>query len=104
MRLLHPSQVAPEPWANGGGQTRTLLSWSDPRHWGVRISVADVERAGPFSVFPGVERWFAVLDGDGVRLTTAGRAPVDVRPTDEAMHAFPGDDTTDCETAGTPDA
>ena len=97
MRLVHPSQVEPERWANRGGWTRTLLAWPDPRHWSVRVSVADVETAGPFSAYPGVDRWFAVLEGAGVRLTTAGRAPTSVRADDEEMHTFSGDDATDCE-------
>ena len=97
MKLVHPTQVSPERWANGGGWTRTLLAWPDPRHWSVRISVADVETAGPFSVYPGVDRWFAVLEGGGVRLTTASRAPTLVRVGDDEMHEFPGDAVTDCE-------
>jgi environmental stress-induced protein Ves len=100
LRIIHPTQVTPKPWANGGGRTRTLLAWPDPQRWQLRISVADVEAGGPFSVFPGIDRWFAVLDGDGVRLTTAGRAPVVVRPADDAMHEFPGDAATECELLG----
>jgi environmental stress-induced protein Ves len=98
--MAHPTQVEPERWANGGGWTRTLLAWPDPARWALRISVADVEQAGPFSAFPGVDRWFAVLEGDGVRLATAGHAPVAVRTGDVEMHAFPGDVATDCELLG----
>ncbi len=66
--------VTPAPWRNGGGVTRELLAWPGPDHWSIRISVADVERDGPFSPFPRVERWFAVLSGGGVRLTIDGQA------------------------------
>ena len=99
-RTAHPSRIDPERWANGGGWTRTLLAWPDPARWVARVSVADVERAGPFSVFPGIDRWFAVLEGDGVRLATAGRAPVAVRAGAAEMHAFRGEDATDCELLG----
>jgi len=98
--MAHPTQVEAERWANGGGWTRTLLAWPDPARWALRISVADVEQAGPFSAFPGVDRWFAVLEGDGVRLATAGRASAVVRADDEQLHAFPGDAATDCELLG----
>jgi len=98
--MAHPTQVEPERWANGGGWTRTLFTWPDPARWVLRISVADVEQAGPFSAFPGVDRWFAVLEGDGVRLATAGHAPVAVRRGDVEMHAFPGDAATDCDLLG----
>jgi environmental stress-induced protein Ves len=33
--------------------------------WRVRISRADIDRDGPFSAYPGVERWFAVLPATG---------------------------------------
>jgi len=98
--MAHPTQVEPERWTNGGGWTRTLLAWPDPERWVLRISVADVEQAGPFSLFPSVDRWFAVLEGDGVRLATAGQASVVLRAGDEQLHAFPGDATSDCELLG----
>lgn len=66
--------VASTPWRNGGGATRELLAWPDPRDWAIRLSVAEVERDGPFSQFPGVRRWFAVLSGGGVRLRVDGVA------------------------------
>ncbi|HYF17320.1 MAG TPA: HutD family protein [Ramlibacter sp.] len=66
--LVSLDAVAPQPWRNGGGSTRELLAWPSPQRWTVRISVADVTRAGPFSRFAGVERWFAVLEGRGVEL------------------------------------
>jgi environmental stress-induced protein Ves len=70
--------VAPQAWRNGGGQTRELLVWPAPVHaaqapsanqeWQLRISRADIEASGPFSAFPGVQRWFVVLSGKGVIL------------------------------------
>jgi hypothetical protein len=100
LKIVQPSQVAPQPWANGGGRTRTLLAWPDQRRWAVRISVADVERDGPFSLLAGVDRWFAVLEGDGVRLSAASQTPVVVLAADEEMHAFRGDDATECALLG----
>lgn len=41
--------------------------------WQCRISVARIEQNGPFSPFPGVERWFAVVQGEGVVLRFANR-------------------------------
>jgi uncharacterized protein len=67
------NEVAPVPWRNGGGVTRELLAWPNPGDWALRLSVAEVERDGPFSQYPGVQRWFAVLSGGGVRLTVAGK-------------------------------
>jgi len=62
-------EVSSQPWRNGGGVTRPLLVRPRGDDWQVRVSVADVSVNGPFSRFPGVQRWFAVLDGAGVVLT-----------------------------------
>src|SRR5258706_8972671 len=61
--LLRVNDIAPAPWRNGGGLTRELLAWPDRSDWIVRISVAEILASGPFSEFPGVDRWFAVLHG-----------------------------------------
>jgi uncharacterized protein len=66
--LIHADHVAARPWRNGGGRTRELLAWPSAADWHLRISLADIERDGPFSAFPGVQRWFAVLEGAGVLL------------------------------------
>jgi environmental stress-induced protein Ves len=79
-------QEAPAlPWRNGGGVTRELLAWAAMRtaeasegpqaqatDWAVRVSVADITQDGPFSAFPGIDRCFAVLEGNGVVLTLRG--------------------------------
>ncbi len=63
-----------EPVAWGGGVTYELARW--PRgsaRFDVRASLAEIERAGPFSRFPGHRRW-SVLAGDGaIELRTAAR-------------------------------
>lgn len=73
-QLVPLSRTAATPWRNGGGSTRELLAWPSPQDWRVRISVADVEADGPFSAFPGIERWFCVLEGEGVTLRTGAAA------------------------------
>ncbi|OWQ93540.1 hypothetical protein CDN99_03505 [Roseateles aquatilis] len=82
--------VAPTPWRNGGGRTRELLAWPHVGDWKVRISVADIDRDGPFSAFPGVDRWFGVLSGGGVRLLGRTLTPGD------GLLAFRGEDAPDC--------
>ena len=56
------------PWKNGGGTTQTLVCWPKPSDWVFRMSVARIDSDGPFSEFKGVDRWFAVLSGEGVVL------------------------------------
>ncbi|WP_077038158.1 HutD family protein [Pelomonas sp. KK5] len=65
---ISAEDIRPQPWKNGGGKTRELLAWPHPADWILRLSVADIEQDGPFSAFPGVQRWFGVLRGHGVRL------------------------------------
>lgn len=74
----HKVQLAdcpPQAWRNGGGQTQALLTWpataSGYDDWWVRVSVARISADGPFSAFPGVQRWFAVVQGAGVALEFA---------------------------------
>jgi uncharacterized protein len=68
MKRVTLAEVPPQPWRNGGGLTRELLAWPADGPWLARISVADITRNGDFSVYPGVERWFAVIEGTGVEL------------------------------------
>ena len=77
MKRVTLAGLAPQPWRNGGGLTRELLTWPADGPWLARISVADITRDGDFSAYPGVERWFAVIEGAGVELDfDAGRLPL----------------------------
>ena len=67
-QVVRVDSAAPQAWRNGGGVTRELLVWPNAEDWLVRLSVAEIERDGPFSAFAGVDRWFAVLSGAGVLL------------------------------------
>ena len=69
------ADVVPRAWKNGGGVTRELLAWPSPADWVFRMSVAEVQADGPFSIFAGVQRWFAVLSGAGVRLRLGAQVP-----------------------------
>lgn len=73
IHTVEANHVAPQPWRNGGGQTRELLAWPAGADWLMRVSRADIAADGPFSEFAGVQRWFAVLEGAGVVLQFADR-------------------------------
>jgi len=94
-----PARIAladtpPVPWKNGGGVTRELLAWPAGGDWKLRISVAEIASDGPFSSFPGVDRWFAVLAGGGVALTIDGRE--ERRRAGDPALAFSGEAKVDC--------
>lgn len=77
--------VPQQPWKNGGGSTQELLAWPALPDWIVRVSVARIEQDGPFSAFTGIDRWFAVISGAGVRLEIAG-APLTVVTESGPLH------------------
>jgi uncharacterized protein len=92
--VVRSQDVAPQPWRNGGGVTRELIAWPSPADWRVRISIADIERDGPFSAYAGVQRWFTVLKGAGVVLTLDGVAQRLTRS--DAPFGFDGAASVDC--------
>lgn len=62
------ADLPPEPWRNGGGQTRTVAAVhvGDRLRW--RVSAADIVAPGPFSVFDGVDRTAVLMRGPGLAL------------------------------------
>ena len=92
--VVRCDDIAPQPWRNGGGRTRELLTWPLAGDWLCRISVADIERGGPFSSYPGIDRWLVVVEGAGVLL----RLPegVSTRLSSSPPLAFPGEAAPDC--------
>lgn len=69
------SSLPATPWKNGGGTTREIATHPPGAGFGDfawRLSVADVERDGPFSAFPGIDRTIVLLRGAGKRLAADG--------------------------------
>jgi uncharacterized protein len=76
IRVIRSAEYPTRPWKNGGGQTRDICmvppaASLDDFVW--RISLAQVDRDGPFSRFANVDRTLVVLSGamtlrDGERL------------------------------------
>lgn len=93
--VVQLADVAPTPWKNGGGTTRELVAWPDAAHWVWRMSVAEVTKSGPFSCFDGVQRWFSVLGGAGVALSSGGQRSM--LTLDSAPFCFDGGEHTDCD-------
>lgn len=69
--VIRGAELVASPWKNGGGVTREIAAHPpqaglDTFVW--RVSVADVERDGPFSCFPGIDRTLALVSGAGMAL------------------------------------
>jgi environmental stress-induced protein Ves len=97
VRLLAPADYRSMPWKNGGGRTTEIAvhpaeSAIDDFAW--RISIADVERDGPFSPFPNIDRVIVLLEGAGMKLQGGGFESVLATPF--LPHAFSGDDAIVC--------
>ncbi len=92
--LVRARDVVPQQWLNGGGKTRTLHATPNGSDWNFRISLACIEKNGPFSTMSGVERCFAVVEGAGVRLGfPKGEAVLSLG---DPPIRFDGSDAPDC--------
>ncbi|MFC8230361.1 HutD family protein [Streptomyces sp. NPDC057287] len=96
-QILRAEDRVPTPWSNGGGVTSEVAvhpmgAATDDFAW--RVSVADVERGGPFSAFPGVDRIITVVDGPGVTLTVDGAPHTMDAPYEPFV--LSGDAVTEC--------
>ncbi|WP_137044132.1 HutD family protein [Pseudolabrys sp. FHR47] len=93
MRILRSKDYRRMRWKNGGGETTEIIvspdgAALDAFDW--RVSMAHVAMDGPFSLFPGIDRTLAVLDGNGIRLRVNGFGERDLTQTSEPF-AFPAD-------------
>ena len=105
MRIIRPEAHRIMPWKNGSGTTTEIAI--DPPDADVggrfrwRLSIADVERSGPFSAFAGYERTIMVIAGQGMDLSVGGRP---ARRLDRAFEpfVFSGDAPAECQLLGGP--
>ena len=96
-RVLTPADYRRSAWKNGGGRTTEIAAY--PANAGLdrfiwRASIADIECAGPFSVFHDVDRTLALLQGAGLVLHGAGE-PLELRAHYEPVE-FAGDIPLEC--------
>jgi environmental stress-induced protein Ves len=95
--MLDPATYRRTPWRNGGGVTIDIAGafrpGVDPVGWdGMiwRFGRTRIERPGPFSDHSGYDRILALVEGRGLVLHLAGRAPIDVREPFAPVR-FPGE-------------
>lgn len=87
------THLSARPWKNGGGSTTELAAFPqdssfDGFQW--RLSVAEVGSDGPFSIFGGVDRTLALLQGSGMRLFPMNQAEVLITP-ERPAYQFTGE-------------
>ena len=93
MKLISASAMRRMPWKNGGGVTTEIAiapagATIDNFDW--RISTAQVEAAGPFSHFAGIDRSLAVIAGGRLTMHRADADAVTLAP-GGAPTRFPGE-------------
>lgn len=94
MTVLIPyASLEPQLWKNGGGSTTEIAvappgAGFDGFDW--RISLATIAQDGPFSVFPGIDRTLALVEGPGASLELDGDT-VFALSEDEPVIEFPGE-------------
>lgn len=72
MEIILPGAQVEAPWANGGGTTREIARAEVGGRLLWRLSLARIDRDGPFSAFPGMRRILTVVAGAGVALAAPG--------------------------------
>ncbi len=83
------------PWANGRGSTKEIVAHPSSDAWVWRLSLADVNEDGPFSMLPDTDRSLVVAAGKGMRLFTGDSGATVVRGFETV--SFSGDIPTRAE-------
>jgi len=97
VRVLRRDDHVRMPWRNGGGVTAQVAcspggDGSAQFDW--RVSFAEVERSGEFSIFPGVDRVIVLVEGPAMTLVVDGVRHLLQR---WQPFAFDGESDTACE-------
>jgi hypothetical protein len=99
-RIVRRTEFSEAPWRNGGGVTYEITrepAARDPFDW--RLSLARIERSGPFSDFAGYERAITLVSGGGCLLRGVGLEPTELREPG-ATALFDGGAPVSCELLG----
>ncbi|MEO8365531.1 MAG: HutD family protein [Pseudoxanthomonas sp.] len=72
-------------WKNGTGWTREIARMPDNEDWDWRLSIAEIEQDGPFSLFPDIDRELVLIRGNGLRLRFGDGEVRELRPPHERM-------------------
>ena len=69
IRIIRSADYGETPWKNGGGVTHEIARSDKNGEAEWRISLATIDRDGPFSDFTGYDRTIVPLDGAGFELS-----------------------------------
>ncbi len=100
IEVIRARDYREQPWKNGGGLTREIaVAFSDDRDKSVlwRVSLATIDRDGPFSEYRGYDRTIVALDAAPVELDVDGKSIVLER---WQPHEFRGEARVACRLRG----
>jgi environmental stress-induced protein Ves len=84
-RVIPANEYRRVRWKNGTGWTREIARMPDREDWDWRLSIAEIEQDGPFSVFPGIERELVLIRGNGLRLRFENGEARELQPPHERI-------------------
>ena len=104
MKLIRKHDMKEGRWRNGMGVSWDIASWPEDAMGGAfgwRFATALIEADVPFSAYPGVDRFFTLIEGDGLDLDFDGAKNLAV---DRLFvpHFYPCDVGTFCRLHGRP--
>ena len=97
MQILKHSHFSATPWKNGGGITLEAIRvppGAEAYRW--RVSIAHIDRPGPFSEFAGYRRIMVLLEGNGAALAFADGRRMELRRVGD-LAEFDGAAAVQCE-------
>jgi len=100
IELIRARDYREQPWKNGGGLTREIavaFSDDDAKEVLWRVSLATIDRDGPFSEYRGYDRTIVAIDSDPIELDVDGNRVMleRCRP-----HEFRGEARVACRLTG----
>ncbi|HTV91403.1 MAG TPA: HutD family protein [Verrucomicrobiae bacterium] len=97
IQRIRASEYREQPWKNGGGLTREIAVALSGNRVLWRLSIATIQREGPFSEFRGYDRTIVALDGGTVELEVEGEHVTLGRG---EPYDFPGEAQVACRVTG----
>jgi environmental stress-induced protein Ves len=97
LKVIRKDEFTRTAWKNGGGVTYEAVRvppGGEPFSW--RVSVAHIEKSGPFSDFAGYERRMMLLQGRGLDLTFGDGRRIELRKMGDWV-AFDGAGSPHCD-------
>jgi environmental stress-induced protein Ves len=98
LRLIRQSEMTEGPWRNGMGVSWEIASHREPgaADFSWRFAKARIDRDVPFSIYPGVDRVFMQISGNGLDLEFEGGRVLQVHESN-VPHAFACDIPLTCK-------